>query len=62
MGKYWKPEEIVLTYKAYVNLTRNPIQGVDQRLTEFCSDLMEKYKVLSPKYCPNGTYYHSNVT
>ena len=46
MGKNWKPEEIALACKAYVDLTRNLIQGADQCLIDFSSDLMEKYKAV----------------
>ena len=62
MGKNWKPEEIALACKAYVDLTRNLIQGADQCLIDFSSDLMEKYKAVWPKNCPEGTYYYRNIT
>ena len=42
MGKHWRPEEIALACKAYADVTRNPIQGADQRLSDFSSDLLEK--------------------
>lgn len=58
MRKRWTPEEIALACKAYVAATNNPIEGADQDLHSFSYDLIEKYKVLSPSHCIDGTYYH----
>lgn len=57
IGKHWRPEEIALEYKLYVDVITNPIHSADQRLSDFSADLFEKYKAVSPTNCDDGRYY-----